>query len=184
MIRHPSFRPFQGLFIIAALSCGCVATAAGAAAQGNGAGQATLLATSGDWGAYASGQGRNKVCYALSQPKERLPQGLNRDPAYLFISTRPAENVRNEISLVMGFPTKEGVDAQAIVGEATFALVTKEANAWVKNPAEEPRVLAAFKGGAKLVVKSESRRGSKLSDEYSLIGFTQALDRAASECAK
>jgi invasion protein IalB len=184
MIRHLSFRPLQGLLLTAALACGMGITAAGAATPAGGSGQAVLLATTGDWGAYASGQGRSKVCYALSQPKQRLPQGLNRDPAYLFVSTRPAENVRNEISLVMGFPTKEGVDAEAVIDDASFALVTKETNAWVKNPAEEPRVLAAFKAGAKLVVKSQSRRGSKLSDEYSLKGFTQALERATSECAR
>lgn len=184
MIRHLSFQPLRGFFMVTALLCGYGATTTGTMAQGAAPGQAVLLASSGDWGAYASGQGRNKVCYALSQPKNRLPKGLNRDPAYLFISTRPAENVRNEISLVMGFPTKEGSDASATVGDAKFALVTKEANAWVKNPAEEARVLAAFRGGSKLVVVSQSRRGNSLTDEYSLAGFTQALDRAAAECRK
>ncbi|CAH1658141.1 MULTISPECIES: invasion associated locus B family protein [unclassified Chelatococcus] len=184
MIRHLSFQPLRGFFMVALLACGYGATATSATAQGAGQGQAVLLASSGDWGAYASGQGRNKVCYALSQPKTRLPQGLNRDPAYLFISTRPAENVRNEISIVMGFPTKEGAEATATVGDAKFALVTKDTNAWVKNPAEEARVLAAFRAGAKLIVKSQSRRGSNLTDEYSLAGFTQALERAAAECKK
>ncbi|CAH1657311.1 invasion associated locus B family protein [Chelatococcus asaccharovorans] len=185
MIRHLSFQPLRGFFMVTLLLCGYGATATSATAQGAASqGQAVLLASSGDWGAYASGQGRNKVCYALSQPKTRLPPGLNRDPAYLFISTRPAENVRNEISLVMGFPTKEGAEASATVGDAKFALVTKDTNAWVKNPAEEARVLAAFRGGAKLIVKSQSRRGSNLTDEYSLAGFTQALERAAAECRK
>lgn len=152
------------------------------AAAGGEAVQPVLLASFGDWGAYASQQGKSKVCYALSQPRERAPKNLNRDPAYLFVASRPAEGVRNEVSLVMGFATKDGADAQAVVGPAAFALVTKLSNAWVKNPAEEGQVLAALARGDKLVVKAESKRGNKLSDEYSLKGFGQALDRVKKEC--
>jgi hypothetical protein len=65
------------------------------------------------------------VCYALSQPTERTPKSVPRDPAYLFVSFRPSENIRNEIALVMGFPTKDGGEAQATIGNASFGLVTK-----------------------------------------------------------
>lgn len=147
-----------------------------------GGGQAMLLATFGDWGAYASQQGKSKICFALSQPKEREPKNLNRDPAYLFVTTWPAEGVRNEVSLVMGFAAKDGTDAQALVGQSAFALVTKSENAWVKNPAEEGQVLSAFTRGDKLLVKVESKRGNKLTDEYSLKGFVQSLERVKKEC--
>jgi invasion protein IalB len=36
--------------------------------------------------------------------------------------------------------------------------------------------------GADLVVKSESGRGTKTTDTYSLKGMAQALDRVAEEC--
>ena len=64
----------------------------------------------------------------------------------------------------------------------SFALVTKLANAWVKNPAEEGRVVDALKKGDKLVIRSESKRGSKLTDEYSLKGFNEAFARVQREC--
>lgn len=182
MIRGFSARPGAGLFIIGAAVAGTLAASQPAAAQGAAAGQATLLATYGDWGAYASGQGNARVCYAMTQPKQRLPAGLNRDPAYLFVSKRPAENVRNEVSFVMGFPTRENVDARATVGDAAFVLVTKGENAWVKDPAQEGQVITSLQRGAKLVVNVESRRGNKLTDEYSLQGFTQALKRVNDEC--
>ena len=156
--------------------------AAAAAAQAPGGGQATLLASFGDWGAYAAQRDRSKVCYAMTQPKNREPKNLNRDPAYLFVSSQPADGVRNEVSLVMGFPAKEGVDAMAAIGQTNFALVTKLANAWVKNPAEEGRVVDALKKGEKLVIRSESKRGSKLTDEYSLKGFNEAFARVQREC--
>lgn len=154
-----------------------------ASAAGPGGGQATLLATFNDWSAYASGQGRTKVCYALSLPKDRQPKDLKRDPAYLFVSFRPADNVRNEIAVVMGFATKDGGPAEAVIGAATFGLVTKGANAWVRNPSEEGQVIGNMSKGKDLIVKATSGRGNATSDRYSLNGFAQALDRARKECS-
>lgn len=159
------------------------AKAGAATTPGPGGGKATLLASFNDWGAYATGQGRSRTCYALSQPKERLPKDLKRDPAYLFVSFRPADNVRNEIAVVMGFATRDGPAAEAVVGSTTYALVTKGGNAWVSNPAEESQVIAAFSKGESVTVKATSGRGNATSDRYSLMGFSQALDRARKECS-
>src|SRR3954453_11033018 len=79
---------------------------------------ATLLASFGDWGVYAAQAGRTKICYALTQPKDRLPKTATRDPAYLFVSFRPAENVKNEVAFVMGYPTKDNGAAEASIGTA------------------------------------------------------------------
>ena len=155
--------------------------AAAPAARPGGA-QAVLLATYGDWGAYAT-QGKDKVCYALAQPKDRQPASLKRDPGYLFVSFRPSANVRNEIAVMMGFPTKEGGAAQAVVGRTAYALITKDQNAWVKNPAEEAQVIAALQKGPGLVVKATSLKGNQSTDRYSLNGFGQALERARKECS-
>jgi invasion associated locus B (IalB) protein len=40
----------------------------------------------------------------------------------------------------------------------------------------------AMRKGADMVVKSESARGTKTTDTYSLKGIAQALDRVADEC--
>jgi hypothetical protein len=144
---------------------------------------ATLVTNFGDWGVYTAQTGRAKICYALTQPKERLPKALSRDPAYLFVSFRPAENVRNEVALVMGFPTRENGPAQASIGQATYALLTKEQNAWLKNPAEESQAIAAMARGQNVTVKARSQRGNELTDRYSLDGFGQALERARKECS-
>jgi hypothetical protein len=140
------------------------------------------VATYGDWGAFLAEAGKEKTCYALAQPKERDPASLRRDPAYVFISTRPGENIRNEVSIIMGFKMKDGGDAQAEVGDASFDLISKGTNAWVKNPAKEGELIEAMKKGAKLVVKAASARGKMTTDSYSLSGLTQALDRVRKEC--
>ena len=141
-----------------------------------------LVAQYGDWGVYVSQAARTKICYALSQPKERLPATLKRDPGYFFVSTRPGENVKNEVSVIAGFPIKNGSDAIADIGGITFTLYTRTDSAWVRNVAEEAGLVDALRRGRDLTVKSTSARGNATTDKYSLSGFAQALDRVAQEC--
>ena len=161
---------------------GKAGSAAPAAAAPGGV-PATLVASFGDWGVYTAQSGRTKICYALTQPKDRLPKNASRDPAYLFVSFRPAENVKNEVAFVMGFPTRESGAAEASIGSANYALLTKDANAWLKNPAEEGQAISTMAKGQALVVKAQSARGTQLTDRYSLSGFTKALERARQECS-
>jgi hypothetical protein len=143
--------------------------------------KATQIGTFGEWGAYAT-QGKAKTCYALAQPKSREPASVKRNPAYIFISSRPAENVKSEISFIMGFPMKDGAEAEAEVGSAKFSLIAKGSNAWVKNPAEEGHLIEAMKKGSKLTVKAASNKGKTTTDTYCLSGLGQALDKVRKEC--
>jgi hypothetical protein len=146
-------------------------------------GKPVQVATFGDWGAFLAQPGtKRKTCYALAQPKDREPSKLKRDPAYVFISSRPGENVRNEISIIMGFPMKDNGDALADIGGAHFDLISKGNNAWIKNPAEEGQFIEAMKKGAKLVIKAASIKGNLTTDSYSLSGLAQALDRVHKDC--
>jgi invasion protein IalB len=146
-------------------------------------GKPVQVASYGDWGAFLATQGgKKKTCYALAQPKDRAPAGLKRDPAYVFISSRPAENVHNEISIIMGFPMKDNGEAQAEIGTTRFELIAKGSNAWIKNPAEEGQFIETMKKGSKLVIKAASIKGNLTTDSYSLAGLSQALDRVQKEC--
>ena len=122
----------------------------------------------------------SKTCYALATPKDRSPAGLKRDPAYVFIANRPGENVREEVSIIMGFPMKEG-GARAEVTGSGFALIAKGANAWIKNQAEEAKFVDALKKGSKLIVRAPSQKGHVTTDSYSLAGLSQAHDRVEKE---
>jgi invasion protein IalB len=146
--------------------------------------QATLLGQFGDWGAYKASPGGKTVCFALSKPTSAVtdPAGRNRDPSYAFISTRPAEKVKNEVSVIVGYPQKPGVDASATIGTASYVMYTQNDGAWVKNAAEEAQMVDAMRKGADLVIKSESARGTKTTDTYSLKGISEALDKVAAEC--
>jgi hypothetical protein len=155
-----------------------------AAVPAPGGGQPTLLGQFGDWGAYTASSGGKQLCYALAKPSSQATQPPNRprDPAYIFVATRPSENVRNEISIVIGYPFKPGYEGSADIGTSKYALYTQNDGAWVKNPAEEKTMVDSMRRGADLVISGESGRGTKSTDRYNLRGLSQALDRVAAEC--
>lgn len=146
--------------------------------------QAVLLGQFGDWGAYSATPGGKKVCFALSKPQTAVtdPAGRKRDPSYAFVSTRPSEKVKNEVSVIVGYPQKANHDATATVDSQSYVLYTQNDGAWVKNAAEEAQMVTAMRKGSDLVIKSESSRGTKTTDTYSLKGISDALDKVAAEC--
>jgi invasion protein IalB len=100
----------------------------------------------------------------------------------MFISTRPAEKVTNEVSIIIGYPFKPNADATAAVGSTVFPLYTQQDGAWIKNAADEASAVNAMRSGQTAVVKGVSAKGTQSSDTYSLKGLAQALDRAGQEC--
>ncbi|MBI5313807.1 MAG: hypothetical protein HZB28_11970 [Methylocystis sp.] len=141
------------------------------------------LGSYGEWGAYAAQSGRNRTCYALGQPKERTPKAKLKDAsAYIFISTRPAENIHNEVAINLGYATKDGSAAVADIDGDSYELITKGTNAWVKDQSREKEFVGAMRGGAKLIVKAASSKGTTTTDSYSLKGLSDALARAVQEC--
>lgn len=154
------------------------------AAAAVGGAQPKLLGQYGMWGAYTASPGGKKVCFALAKPtaSETNPPNRPRNPVYMFISSRPADKVSNEISLVVGYPFKSGAEATAQVGGSSFALYTQQDGAWIKNATEEAKMVDAMRGGDNAVIKGVSAKGTQSTDTFSLKGVSQALDRTAQEC--
>ena len=170
----------------------------------------SLVATFGDWNVFVGEVGKGRICYTLAQPKSREPASLTRDPGYAFISDRPSEGVRNEVSFIMGFGVSGGDTAEsktdakpgekpsksdaksktsaaaaapvALVDQASFEMLPKGGNLWVKNAAKESALITEMRKGVKLVIKAASVRGHQSIDTYSLGGFAQAMDRLQKEC--
>lgn len=144
----------------------------------------TLLGQYGDWGAYTASPGGRKVCFAIAKPTSAVtdPPGRPRNPTYMFVSTRPAEKVTNEVSIIVGYPFKPGSEASVDVGSTSYALYTQQDGAWIKNSAEEANMVDAMRAGQSAVVRGVSAKGTKTTDTYSLKGLTQALDRTAQDC--
>lgn len=141
-----------------------------------------VVATFGDWGVFATPPGKVRTCYSLSQPKQRAPANLNRDPAFIYITHRPADKVRNEVSIIIGFDVRPNSSPKAEIGAASFDLIAKGSHLWLKNAADESKFVAALRKGPRLVIKAHSLRNNLTTDTYSLTGVGQALDRALKEC--
>ena len=146
--------------------------------------QPKLLGQYGDWGAYAASPGGKKICFAIAKPtsSKTVPPNRPRNPIYMFISTRPADKVTNEVSIVIGYPFKAGSEASAQIGSTTYPLYTQQDGAWIKNAAEEAQMIDAMRTGDTAVVKGSSAKGTETTDTFTLKGVSQALDRTAQEC--
>ncbi len=146
--------------------------------------QPKLLGQYADWGAYTASPGGKKVCFAIAKPSssDTVPPNRPRNPIFMFISTRPAEKVTNEVSIVIGYPFKPGAEATASVGSTSFQLYTQQDGAWIKNAADEANMVNAMRSGQTAVIKGVSAKGTQSSDTFTLKGLAQALDRAAQEC--
>jgi invasion protein IalB len=157
--------------------------AAAAAPAVNGV-QPTLLGMFGEWGAYTASPGGKKICFALAKPSksETTPPNRPRDPAYLFVSSRPAEKVKDEVSLIIGYGFKPNTDATLELGGANYAMYTQNDGAWVKNAAEELKLVDAMRKGSDVTVRGTSARGTGTTDVFSLKGLAQALDKVGEEC--
>ena len=157
-----------------------------AVASTSGGAEPTLIGQFGNWGAYTATPNGKKVCFALAKPSSSKtnPPNRPRDPAYAFVSTRPAEKVVNEVSVMIGYQLKPGSESTLEVGGARYAMYTQGDGLWIKNAAEEERMVEAMRKAADVVVKGVSAKGTETSDTFSLKGLAQALDRLAQDCRR
>jgi Invasion associated locus B (IalB) protein len=157
-----------------------------AAAAAAGGAEPTLIGQFGTWGAYSATPNGKKVCFALAKPSSSKtnPPNRPRDPAYAFVSTRPAEKVTNEVSIMIGYTLKPGSESSLEVGGASYAMYTQGDGLWIKNAAEEERMVDAMRKSADVIVKGVSAKGTETTDTFSLKGLSQALDKLAQDCKR
>src|ERR1700716_3401925 len=146
----------------------------------------TLIGQFGTWGAYTAMANGKKVCFALAKPSSSKtnPPNRPRDPAYAFVSTRPAEKVVNEVSIMIGYALKPGSESTLEVGGSAYAMYNPGEGIWIKNAAEEERMVDAMRNAADATVKGVSVKGTETTDTFSLKGLSQALDKLAQDCKR
>ena len=151
-----------------------------------GGAEPTLIGQFGTWGAYSATPSGKHVCFALAKPSSSKtnPPNRPRDPAYAFVSTRPAEKVVNEVSIMIGYALKPGSESTLEVGGASFAMYTQGDGLWIKNAAEEEQMVQAMRRSADAVIKGISAKGTETTDTFSLKGLSQALDKIAQDCKR
>lgn len=134
-----------------------------------------------DWSAYSASEGAGALCFALSKPKEVAPTPDGFTAAFLYLTNRPAEGIRNEFNLVSGFSFAPDQPATVTVSGQAFELFTENDAAWLLDPAQNDNLASAIRAGSTLVIDGTSQAGIKVQQVFSLSGAT-AASRAIEDC--
>lgn len=134
-----------------------------------------------DWSAYSASEGTGPVCFALSKPTEVTPRPDGFTEAYLYMTNRPAEGVRNEFNVVAGFAFAPGQPATAAVGGQNYELFTENDAAWLLDPSLGESLASAIRAGSTLTIDGVTQGGIRVQQVYSLSGAT-AASRAIESC--
>jgi hypothetical protein len=161
-------------FAIAALAVPMLASAAHAQAV-------KLLGEFRDWTAYSATESTGPVCFALSKPTEVTPAPDEFTQAWLYLTNRPSESVRNELNLVAGFMFAPDTPATATVSGQTFDLFTEKDAAWLADPSRNEDLAGALRAGSSVVIEGTSDKGIRITETFSLSGAT-AASRAIESC--
>ena len=136
-----------------------------------------------DWESFILSQEENKICFAQSIPVVRAPKKLKRDPSRLFISFRPTENIKNEVSVTNGYEFKLKAPVTAKSGKKSYDLFSKGRFAWVVDNKDEAKLIITMKKASRLMIIGNSDKGDQTTDHYSMMGFTKAYNVAKKSCS-
>ena len=136
-----------------------------------------------DWESFVLSQSESKVCFAQSIPVIRAPKKFKRDPSRLFVSFRPTENIKNEISVTNGYEFKLKAPVTAKSGKRVYDLFSKGRFAWVVDDKDEVKLISTMKKASRLMIIGNSNKGNQTTDHYSMMGFTKAYSAAKKNCS-
>ena len=136
-----------------------------------------------DWESFVLSQDGNKTCFAQSIPVVRAPKKLKRDPSRLFVSFRPAENIKNEVSVTNGYEFKLKAPVIAKSGKKSYDLFSKGRFAWVVENEDQTKLIKTMKKASRLMIIGNTSKGDQTTDHYSMMGFTKAYSAAKKSCS-
>ena len=136
-----------------------------------------------DWESFVLSQNGSKVCFAQSKPLIRAPKKLKRDPSRLFVTFRPAEKIKNEISVTNGYEFKIKAPVTAKSGKKKFDLFAKGRFAWIAESKDESRLISTMRKASRLMIIGNTDKDQQTTDHYSMMGFTKAYNTAKKSCS-
>ena len=136
-----------------------------------------------DWESFVLTQDGNKICFAQSKPVLRAPKKLKSGPSRLFVSFRPAEKIKNEISVTNGYEFKLKSPVTAKSGKKSYDLFSKGNFAWLVDNEDESKLITTMKKASRLMIIGNSDKGEQTTDHYSMMGFTKAYNTTKKSCS-
>ena len=136
-----------------------------------------------DWETFTANENNNKICFAQSIPILRAPKKFERNPSRLFISFRPNENIKDEVSATSGYIFQKEKVVTAKTGKRKFDFFSEEDFAWILDAEVEQKFIQAMKKASRVMIIGRTDKGKQTIDHYSLMGFSKAYNTAKKNCS-
>ena len=135
-----------------------------------------------DWQVFTVNTEQGKICFAQSKPKTRSPKNFKREPSKIFVTFRPQENIKDEVSVTSGHIYKTST-VNAKSGRNNYAFFSKENFAWIADEEREKKFIKLMKKASNIMLTANEPKGSQTVDHYSMIGFSKAYETAKKNCS-
>ncbi|MEL6316033.1 MAG: invasion associated locus B family protein [Pseudomonadota bacterium] len=169
-----------------AAAAGLAALAAGPAAHAQ-ARQIERIDAFDRWSVFDNQSGAEPSCFAAttpSAPPKMSRAGAARGDAFLSAALFPNRGGGMEVAVTLGYPADPKRASTLSVDGKSYKLTVESDTAWLEEPSQDTAVIEAMKRGARAVVTATSTRGTRVTDQYSLSGFTNAVNRVRALCKK
>ena len=136
-----------------------------------------------DWQTMVLVEPTGTVCFAQSSPVLQAPKSNIRD-ARLFVTFRPAEKIKDEISASPGYEFNRNNSVIATSGKNKIKFdIIQQGFAWIADNKIEKKMVKVMKKGSRIMITGYNQKGSQTIDHYSLLGFTKAYNAAKKACS-
>ena len=135
-----------------------------------------------NWQSFTAETDVGKICFAQTLPTKRAPAAVKRGESKLFVTFRPSENIKDEISITSGHAYKAST-VTAKSGKRNYSFFSKENFAWILDDQEEKKFIKLMKKATDVIVKARTVKGAETTDHYSMMGFTKAYNTAKKNCS-
>ena len=135
-----------------------------------------------NWESFSVETEKGKICFAQTVPTKRAPSSIKREDSRLFVSFRPGEKIKDEISITIGHPYKAST-VEAKSGKSSYTFFSQDDFAWLLDSKEEQKFIKLMKRATDLIIKARTIKGAETTDYYSMIGFTKAYNTAKKTCS-
>ena len=135
-----------------------------------------------NWESFVAETDKGKICFAQTVPTKRAPAAVKRDKSKLFVTFRPSEEIKDEVSLTSGHDYKTS-SVTASSGKRRYSFFSQKKFAWLLDDQEEKKFIQLMKRATDIIVKARTTNGAETTDHYSMMGFTKAYNTAKKTCS-
>ena len=134
-----------------------------------------------NWESFVAETDKGKICFAQTIPTKRAPAAVKRNKSKLFVTFRPSEEIKDEVSLTSGHDYKTS-SVTASSGKRRYSFFSQKDFAWLLDDQEEKKFIQLMKKATDIIVKARTTNGAETTDHYSMMGFTKAYNTAKKTC--